>query len=104
MTQRPNEGGAADAGLRPSVKRLFQSAATTFGSRAAAVLLTGMGRDGAEEMLALRNLGALTFAQDEATSVVFGMPGEAVKLGGAVHILSPEQIARQLAKTILSNP
>ena len=65
--------------------------------RTAAVLLTGMGQDGAAELLELRTRGALTIAQDEATSVVHGMPGEAIRLGAAMFVLSPEEIAALLA-------
>ena len=85
-----------DQGLRPSVKRLFRSAALHFGNRAIAVLLTGMGRDGAEEMKHLRDLGALTIAQDQKSSLIHGMPGEAIRLGAAVCVLPPQLIAYQL--------
>jgi two-component system chemotaxis response regulator CheB len=81
--------------IRPSVGYLFRSIAAT-GFRAAGVLLTGMGRDGAAELGLIRNRGGLTIAQDEASSVVFGMPGEAVRLGAAEHVLSPAQIIRLL--------
>ncbi|MFH0845448.1 MAG: chemotaxis-specific protein-glutamate methyltransferase CheB [Pseudomonadota bacterium] len=80
-------------GLRPSVSHLFRSVAEAFGRHSIGVLLTGMGKDGAEELKLLRRTGALTFAQDEESSVVFGMPGEAVKLNGATHVLPPEKIA-----------
>lgn len=83
-------------GLRPSVSHLFRSVAEAFGQHAIGILLTGMGRDGAEELKLLRKTGALTFAQDEGSSVVFGMPGEAVKLNGATHVLPPEKIAALL--------
>ena len=83
-------------GLRPAVSHLFRSVATLEGRRIAAVLLTGMGRDGAEELLQLRRAGAITMAQDEESSVVHGMPGEAVRLGAAVHVLPPEEIAALL--------
>lgn len=81
--------------IRPSVGYLFRSVAAT-GFRAAGVLLTGMGRDGAAELGLIRNRGGLAIAQDEASSVVFGMPGEAVRLGAAEHVLSPAQIIRLL--------
>jgi two-component system, chemotaxis family, protein-glutamate methylesterase/glutaminase len=80
-------------GLRPSVSFLFRSVARNFGNRAVGVLLTGMGRDGAEELGLMREEGAVTCAQDQASSVVHGMPGEAIKLGAAVHVLPPEAIA-----------
>jgi two-component system chemotaxis response regulator CheB len=87
-------------GLRPSVSFLFRSVARNFGSKAIGVLLTGMGRDGAEELRLMRDRGAVTFAQDLASSVVHGMPGEAVKLDAAVHVLPPEGIAESLQNLI----
>jgi two-component system chemotaxis response regulator CheB len=56
-----------------------------------------MGRDGAEEMKMMKDRGAITIAQDEASSVVHGMPGEAIKLGGATYVLPPEGIAATLS-------
>jgi two-component system chemotaxis response regulator CheB len=82
--------------LVPSVARLFKSVAESFGSSALGVLLTGMGKDGAEELRLMRDQGATTIAQDAESSVVYGMPCEAVKLGAAQHSLSPDQIARML--------
>ncbi len=81
-------------GLRPAVSFLFRSVLKAYGRRAAAVLLSGMGRDGAAELKLLREAGAITIAQDEASAVIFGMPGEAVKLGAAMHVAPPEEIAR----------
>lgn len=86
-----------ESGLRPAVSYLFRSVATVAARRTAAILLTGMGQDGAAELLELRARGALTIAQDEATSVVHGMPGEAIRLGGAMFVLSPDEIAALLA-------
>jgi two-component system chemotaxis response regulator CheB len=83
-------------GLRPAVSYLFRSAASVFGKRVVGILLSGMGTDGAEELKALRDLGAVTFAQDSESCVVYGMPGEAVMLGGATYTLSPEAIASAL--------
>jgi two-component system, chemotaxis family, protein-glutamate methylesterase/glutaminase len=60
------------------------------------VLLTGMGRDGASELKLMKEHGAVTIAQDEKTSVVHGMPGEAIKMGGATYILPPEKICLAL--------
>lgn len=87
-----------DSGIQPSVACLFHSVAQVYGSTAAAVLLTGMGRDGAAELLQLKQKGAVTFAQDKESSVVHGMPGEAIKLGAATYILTPEKIAAALTK------
>ncbi len=81
---------------RPSVDVLFESLAKELGTQTAACLLTGMGRDGAAGLLALRHTGALTFVQDEATSVVFGMPREAIQMGAACRILALDQIAPAL--------
>lgn len=83
-------------GLRPSVAYLFKSVAKVLGNRSVGVLLTGMGRDGAEELKLMRDGGAVTIAQDEASSVVHGMPGEAIKIGGAAYVLSPAGIAATL--------
>lgn len=74
-------------GHRPSVEVLFESVARHVGPNAVGVMLTGMGADGARAMLSMRQAGARTLAQDEATSVVFGMPGEAWKCGGAERLV-----------------
>jgi two-component system chemotaxis response regulator CheB len=83
-------------GLCPSVSYLFRSVAAGHGARAAGVLLSGMGQDGAVELRSLRDLGATTIAQTRDTCVVYGMPGQAVALGGATYQLPPEQIATVL--------
>lgn len=93
LSSDPPESG----GLRPSVSYLFRSVAQVLGPSAVGVLLTGMGRDGAQELKDLRAMGALTIAQDEASSVVYGMPGEAIKLGAAIYVLPPEGIAKFLS-------
>jgi len=69
-----------------------------FGATAAGVLLTGMGRDGAEGLLRMRGRGAATFAQDEASCVVYGMPREAALLGAAAYILPPARIAARVTE------
>ncbi len=79
---------------RPSVDVLFTSVARSAGPNAIGVLLTGMGSDGAKGLLTMRQSGAHTVAQDEQTSVVFGMPQEAIKLGGACEVLPLPRIAR----------
>ncbi len=78
---------------RPSVDVLFRSAARYAGPNAVAVIMTGMGDDGARGMLEMKETGAATIAQDEATSVVFGMPNEAIKRGAVDEILPLESIA-----------
>ena len=85
---------------RPSVDVLFNSAATALGHNAVAVILTGMGRDGAAGMLAMRQAGAHTIAQDEASCVVYGMPKAAVELGAAQEIASLPGIAGCILKNL----
>lgn len=85
-------------GVRPSISFLFRSVEQVFGSGAVGVLLTGMGKDGAQELKDLKNSGAITIAQDEHSSVVHGMPGEAIQIGAAGHVLPPEAIAETLAE------
>lgn len=84
-------------GLRPSVSYLFRSIAKLYGPRAIGVLLTGMGKDGAKELKLMKDRGAVTIVQDEPSSVVYGMPGEAVRLGAATYTFPPRQIAAVLA-------
>ncbi len=87
-------------GLRPAVSFLFRSVANVCAARAVGVLLTGMGRDGAKELKLLKDKGAVTIAQDAETSIVNGMPGEAVRLGAALYALKPEQIAAILVNLV----
>jgi two-component system chemotaxis response regulator CheB len=89
---------------RPSVDELFESLAREVGGRCAACLLTGMGRDGAAGLLAIRRAGGTTIAQDEATSVVFGMPREAILLDAAERVLALGQIAPELGAIALGRP
>jgi two-component system chemotaxis response regulator CheB len=77
---------------RPSVDVLFNSASKFQGKNITAILLTGMGADGARGLLRLNEIGARTFAQDEKSSVIFGMPKEAIKLNAAQKVGSPEEL------------
>lgn len=83
---------------RPSVDVLFRSAATYAGANATGILMTGMGDDGAEGLLEMHNAGAATVAQDEATSVVFGMPREAIERGAAGKVVPLGLIAEQIVQ------
>ncbi len=78
---------------RPSVDVLFRSASRYAGKNAIGVIMTGMGDDGARGLLEMKNAGAYTIAQDEATSVIFGMPNEAIKLGAVDKVLPLDRIA-----------
>ena len=86
----------AVAGHCPSVTVTFNSAAKHYGSAVAAVLLTGMGSDGAEGMRTIAQSGGFTIAQNEATSVVFGMPKVAIELGAAQHVIALNEIPQML--------
>jgi two-component system chemotaxis response regulator CheB len=81
---------------KPSVDVLFRSVAQNAGRNAIGVLLTGMGKDGARGLKEMLEAGSRTIAQDEATSVVWGMPGEAVSLGAAQHVLGLEHVAGKI--------
>jgi two-component system chemotaxis response regulator CheB len=83
---------------RPSVDVLFRSAAHHAGANALGIIMTGMGDDGARGLLEMRQAGAATIAQDEASCVVFGMPKEAIALGGAARVLPLESLAREIAR------
>jgi two-component system, chemotaxis family, protein-glutamate methylesterase/glutaminase len=85
---------------RPSVDVLFESLAVDRGAQVLACLLTGMGRDGAAGLLAIRRAGGSTLAQDESTSVVYGMPREAALLGAAQMVLPLDQIGPEIAQLL----
>ena len=85
--------------MRPAIAPLFRSVAECYGPHAVGILLTGMGADGAAELALMKEKGAITIAQDKESSVVHGIPGEAIKLGAAMYVLAPEQIA-ELLKTL----
>ncbi|MFQ5644727.1 MAG: chemotaxis response regulator protein-glutamate methylesterase, partial [Thiogranum sp.] len=86
---------------RPSVDVMFRSVAQNVGPNAVSVLLTGMGNDGARGMLEMREAGACTLVQDEASSVVWGMPGEAVRLGAADEQVALSSMAARIQKVLL---
>jgi len=85
---------------RPSVDVLFDSAAIALGGRAVGVILTGMGRDGAAGLLRMKRAGAYTLAQDEASSVVFGMPREAIALGAVDEVASIRSMAERVLEAV----
>ena len=82
--------------LRPAVDKMFESAAAVFGKNCIAVVLTGMGADGAKQCLHLKQLGAYTITQDEASSTIYGMPKVAYEMGGSCEVLPLNQIAKRL--------
>jgi two-component system chemotaxis response regulator CheB len=86
--------------VKPSVAHLFISVANVFREKAVGVLLTGMGKDGVDGLKMMRDMGAVTIAQNEESSVVFGMNGEAVRLGAARYVLSPEAISGSLVQLL----
>jgi two-component system chemotaxis response regulator CheB len=87
-------------GLRPSVSYLFRSVANAYGARAVGILLTGMGTDGAKELKLMKEKGAMTIAQDKESSIVYGMPGEALKLDAASYVLPSNKIAAALQRLV----
>ncbi len=89
--------------LKPSIGKLFRSVAEIYGSHAIGVILTGMGKDGAQDLLLMREKGALTIAQDEKSCIMFGMPKEAILLGAAKYILPLEVIPEALLNLIEFN-
>ena len=95
LSDQPPENGC-----RPSADVLFRSAATAFGSAVTAIILTGMGRDGTAGLGAIKRAGGYIFAQDEASSVVWGMPGSAVEAGVTHQVLPLNQLARAVAALV----
>lgn len=89
-------------GLRPSVSYLFRTVGSVYGKNAIALLLSGMGNDGARELKTLKDLGAFTIVQNEETSLVYGMPGEAIRLDASCRVLPPEQMIRAIINQFTS--
>jgi two-component system, chemotaxis family, protein-glutamate methylesterase/glutaminase len=87
-------------GVRPAADPLFESASATFGPRTVGVVLTGMGTDGAKGLLAIRDAGGMTVAQDEETSVVWGMPGAAVRLDAARAVVPLARVGHQIRRAL----
>jgi len=94
------EKGPSIHGLIPAADPLFESAAECYGSKAVGVVLTGMGSDAAVGLLAIREAGGQTIAQDEDTSVVWGMPGAAVKIGAAQCVAPIDRVAVEIRRTL----
>lgn len=92
--------GAPENGVRPSVSALFRSVADSYGRHAAGVILSGMGKDGAIELKGLKARGGICIAQDKQSAMVFGMPGEAIRIDAVQYVLPPEGIV-QLLPTLI---
>jgi two-component system chemotaxis response regulator CheB len=87
-------------GHKPSVDVMFESLAKVVGKNVVATILTGMGKDGAQGLLALREAGAITMAQDEASCVVYGMPRVAIEIGATKHIIPLDKMSKALSKAV----
>ena len=96
LTDGPPQGG----GHRPSIDRLFESVAAHYGGNSLSILLTGMGRDGADGMGAIFRAGGMTIAQDESSCVVFGMPAAAIAAGHVQRVLPPAAIGPAIAEAV----
>jgi two-component system chemotaxis response regulator CheB len=92
------DDGPRIAGYRPSIDVTLESVASLAGGNAVAAILTGMGNDGARGVMAIQENGGMVIAQNEATSVIFGMPAEAIKTGAVGHVLPLDQIAAAISR------
>lgn len=93
-----------EAGLRPAASRLFRSVANVFGSNGIGIILTGMGRDGVEDLLLLKQKGGMTIAQSQESCLMYGMPKEAIAIGAARQVVHLDQIANTLKKLVSKYP
>jgi two-component system chemotaxis response regulator CheB len=98
------DDGPRIGGYRPCIDVTLESVAALAGNNAVAVILTGMGNDGARGALAVQENGGLVLAQDEATSVIFGMPSEAIRTGAVHQVLPLEQIASTISRRVAPAP
>lgn len=89
--------------LKPSANKLFSSMVKAHGKHGVGIILSGMGRDGVDELLAMKQAGALTFAQDEQSSAVFGMPKEAIKIGAARDVVPIDEMGPLLTSHVMVN-
>ncbi|OGG46229.1 MAG: hypothetical protein A3F84_28735 [Candidatus Handelsmanbacteria bacterium RIFCSPLOWO2_12_FULL_64_10] len=96
------EAEAVRDGFCPSASHLFKSVADAYGQSAMGILLTGMGRDGADGLQQVHQAGGLTVAQDEESSVIFGMPGAAVAMGAAQYVLSATEIVELIGSATVA--
>ena len=95
---------APENSCRPAVDQLYRSVADVYGHRALGIILTGMGQDGTEGARAMKKRGAQIFVQDEASSVVWGMPGHIAQNGLADRIIPLDQVATTLVRAIGRSP
>ena len=92
LLEKPDKEG----GFCPSIAHLYKRVTDSFGSKALGIILTGMGSDGAEELKQMHDKGAITIAQSKESSLIFGIPGVAIQIGAATHVLSDEEICMLL--------